>query len=339
MWAIAVAALTTLAYYQESQPPVFRVSVDLVHVDVQVEQSGKPLQGLTAEDFKFFDNGVRRDVELVDVDAVPKNIALVLDASMSVVGEKLDYLKSAAHGFIDRLNEKDNLTLITFSHRIQQHVPLSNDRKALHSAIDSVGGRGATAWRDALYAGLKAVEEASHRPMVVIFTDGADTYSWLRKDQVLPFVRQSDAVVYAVCPKQQGDLAMPPHFGRMNLSKSVREAPDRYFGPVYFENAERQWRSVRRRYFERTGLLKRLTESSGGRLIETDINDELEKVFRNVLLEIEKRYLLTYRLPDGTEEGWHDIKVELEKHKASIRARSGFYYENTSNKPFPQDDN
>jgi hypothetical protein len=47
---------------------------------------------------------------------------------------------------------------------------------------------------------------------------------------------------------------------------------------------------------------------------------------QNVLLEIETRYLLTYRLPEGTEEGWHDIEVELEKHKAAIRARAGFCY-------------
>lgn len=77
---------------------------------------------------------------------------------------------------------------------------------------------------------------------------------------------------------------------------------------------------------ERTGLLRRLTESSGGRLVETNINDKLEEVFRNVLLEIETCYLLTYRPPEGTKEGWHDIKVELKGHKAAIRARSGFYY-------------
>ena len=68
----------------------------------------------------MFDNGSKQQVELVETEMVPLNIALVLDTSQSVAGPKLLQLQSAAHAFLDGLEAKDRAGLITFSHRMQQ---------------------------------------------------------------------------------------------------------------------------------------------------------------------------------------------------------------------------
>src|SRR5262245_15113140 len=48
---------------ERQQPPVFPTSVDLVNVDVYVtDADGKPVTGLTADDFEVFENGQYRKI-------------------------------------------------------------------------------------------------------------------------------------------------------------------------------------------------------------------------------------------------------------------------------------
>ncbi len=72
-------ALAIPAVYQEYQPPVFRIAVEAVQVDVYVGRGGKAVTGLTKDDFELFDNGVRQQLDLFNIETVPLNISLVLD--------------------------------------------------------------------------------------------------------------------------------------------------------------------------------------------------------------------------------------------------------------------
>src|SRR5687768_14514296 len=48
------------------QPPVFRTEANFVRVDVYPMKGGQPLQGLTAEDFELFEDGVLQKIESVE---------------------------------------------------------------------------------------------------------------------------------------------------------------------------------------------------------------------------------------------------------------------------------
>jgi VWFA-related protein len=169
-------ALGLLVAHQNPQTPVFRVAVEAVRVDVFVGRSRKAVSGLTQDDFEVFENGKRQRIEMVETQTVPLNIALVLDTSQSVAGRKLVQLQSAAHAFLDGLEDKDRAGLITFSHRMQKASPLTSELETLHRAIDQVEAYGSTVWHDALFAGLKAFESVRERPVVILFTDGEDAF-------------------------------------------------------------------------------------------------------------------------------------------------------------------
>ena len=283
----------------------FSISVRAVQVDVYVGRKNKAILGLTADDFELFDNGVRQQVQLVDRHAAPLSLALVVDTSDSLYGQRLVHLKSAAHAFLDGLETQDRASLITFTQRIEERVALTSDHRALHDAIDAIETGGATVWHDALFAGLKTVEAVSERAIVLLFTDGQDTYSWLRPEQLMPLVEQSNAVVYGVVRQARTELTV-------NTTTSAWR---------------RAWRRRLMEHSTHTRLLRNLTEASGGDLIETSSTAELKKIFLSVLAEMKTRYLLTYH-PTSTERGWHAVEVKLKGQKADIRARRGYFYEN-----------
>jgi VWFA-related protein len=299
--ALAGALLQTP---QEQERAVFRVATHAVRVDVFVGRGGRAVSGLTAEDFELHDDGKLQTVERVSVENIPLNVVLALDTSTSVTGKTLELLRSAASVFVDELGEDDRASILTFSHHLRLRSELTADRLASKRTLQDVEAEGATCWYDALFAALEILEPVRDRPMVLLFTDGADTYSWLGEDQLLPLVKESNAIVYAIT---RGE---PP------------TVPDR------FTTAERaRWRLARQEHARRTRVLREVTDESSGRLVETDSYDRLQALFLEILEEMKTRYVLTYSPPEPVREGWHELEVKVKRQGVDVRARRGYYHE------------
>jgi len=272
----------------------FELEVRNVYVDVFVTRDGKPVTALERESFIVLDNGVAQQHELVDIEAVPMSTLLVLDVSGSVRGPKLTHLRGAAQAFIKGLQSEDEAGLLMFTHRLDLRKRLDNDFAVLQRVLNQPVEGGFTALNDALFAGLKLLESGNGRPLLLIFTDGIDNASWIRKPDLLDAVRASDAVIYAVGDVSSGGV----YQGRRLVSDSSH---------------------VGRRFLER------LAESTGGQAWFTGSTTELKDIYLRVLAEMDTRFLLTYQPQDVSQEGWHEIEVKVKGHKASeVRARSGY---------------
>jgi hypothetical protein len=67
----------------QSQPPVFRADAESVAVNVAVKRGNNPVSGLTADDFRLYDNDALQRVAAVSMDAVPVDVSFVVDLSGS----------------------------------------------------------------------------------------------------------------------------------------------------------------------------------------------------------------------------------------------------------------
>jgi len=181
-----------------AQSPTFSSKVDAVRVDVLATDNSKPIVGLGAADFEVLDNGVPQQVDLVSFDQIPLNLILALDMSDSVVGERLESLRSAGLGLVEGLAKDDQAALITFSKRVRLGSELTTDLSRLRSALDAAAGSGNTALIDGVYAALALSDSDAGRALVIVFSDGLDTSSWLTAQTVLDAAKRSDAVAYAV---------------------------------------------------------------------------------------------------------------------------------------------
>ena len=191
----------------DAQTPTFSTRREVVRVDVLVAGGGRPVTGLTRDDFEVRDNGVLQTIDLARLESLPLNVVLAFDLSRSVAGQRLAHLKQAGRAVLDALDPGDRVALVTFSHVPTLSQALTNDPALIRSALERLEGRGDTALVDGLYASILVGESDGGRSLVIAFSDGMDTASWLPRSSVLDTVRRSDVVVYSVTTGQSRDAA------------------------------------------------------------------------------------------------------------------------------------
>ncbi len=196
--AVGVAVLCAAGGPAGQQAPTFSSRVEAVRVDVLVTEGARPVRGLKPSDFEVTDNGVLQQVDLAAFDEIPLNVVLALDVSGSMVGEPLAELKAAGSAVVDHLARDDRAALVTFSHMVEVRSKLTGDRPAVLAALDASWSGGETSLVDAAQAAMVLGESDVGRALVVLFSDGVDTTSWLAPAAVIRGARRTDAVVYGV---------------------------------------------------------------------------------------------------------------------------------------------
>lgn len=187
----------------------FRSGVALVRVDVLASDKGRPLTGLRADDFEILDNGVVQQPEFVTATGGITVVAAI-DTSRSVTGKALDDLVGATRALVGGLKPGDSTGLITFSQRVSLRVPVTaRDPGAalVDAALDALRADGGTAVRDALFAGLMLAARDVGRSLLLVFTDGTDSASWLSQRALEDSVSRSEVVVYIVVSGPNPDAA------------------------------------------------------------------------------------------------------------------------------------
>jgi Ca-activated chloride channel family protein len=129
------------------------------------------------------------------------------------------------------------------------------------------------------------VKDQNGRKALVVFSDGADTTSTLKEQEVVDYARAVEATVY--CVGIRGETGL--------VSRSPR------------------------------GFLRRLAKDTGGEFFFPERVGELVKVFSSISDELHNHYALAYaprRPPDGS---WREIAVKLNRRDAELRVRKGYF--------------
>jgi VWFA-related protein len=303
-----LAAATSAGGDRASQ---FKVAIDAVRVDVLVTDGSQPVAGLDIDDFELRDGGVPQQLSAVFLEEVPLSVMLLLDTSTSVKGQPLEHLKAAAAAVPGLLKPADNAALMTFSGGVRLESAWTGDHRRLVQAIEQTTAGGGTSLHDAAYAGLTLRDERPGRTLLLVFSDGADTASWLPGEHVIDIARRNDAVVYAVT---LGEPATR-HGYRLDFRSGIQ-------APVSVPD----WRSLGRSTMMelREQFLDVLAAETGGKILNATRSDRLRETFEAVVSEFRSRYLITYT-PRGVEAGgWHPIDVRLKRRGGKVTARRGY---------------
>lgn len=109
----------------------------------------------------------------------PLALAVVIDRSGSMAGEKMDQAREAAKRLVDRLGDGDHLAIISYATDYTVDLPLvqigATDRARIHRVIDQIYDGGGTNLSGGLEAGLGELRRIADRGLVarvLLLSDG-----------------------------------------------------------------------------------------------------------------------------------------------------------------------
>ena len=108
---------------------------------------------------------------------LPLNLSIVIDRSSSMQGQPLDEAKKCASMLVDRMGEKDRLSIVMYGADAEVLVPSQpvTDKRKFKSQIDAIYASGMTALYDGLSLGAEEVAKNSHSnaiSRVLLLSDG-----------------------------------------------------------------------------------------------------------------------------------------------------------------------
>jgi Ca-activated chloride channel family protein len=294
--AALAGAMSNLAI--AAQTPQFKSRTAAVRVDALVTDGRRPIAGLTAANFEVRDNGVLQTITDVHRETLPLNIICALDVSGSLDGRPLANLKRAYLAVIAALAGDDRAALLTFANRVDLHSALTKDRVRLASLIEQVRAGGTTSLFDAVFTAIALREADDGRTLLLFFSDGLDTSSWLPARKLVDAARRSDVVIYPITIRPAP--RMPRSQGRIMLRPPEEPLPSQV-------------------------ILDTLGDVSGGRVVYASDDAALEGTFLSVLEEFRHRYVLSFTPTGVSDQGWHTLEVKLKRGSGQVRARRGYF--------------
>ncbi len=278
-----------------------RYEVDLKQLYVTVTRDGARVRDLDRGDFTVLDDGRPQQLITFENGNVPFTAALLIDASASMFGAKLEAARAGAAAFIKGMRELDESKVTVFSDVIQNTTPFSGNPDVLTAGLTNALGHGGTAVNDNLYVALRLLESRQGRRLVVLLSDGIDSHSALGGAEVLEAVRRSEAMVFWI---RLLDAKRGPDDAEPGMASAWRMPDD---------------------YRRQSTALRELVDLSGGRIIPVRSTTEIEPVFVEILRELREQYALGYYPDVHRRDGsWHRLKVRVDRPGAEARTHRGY---------------
>ena len=296
--ALLFATVVTAAVVDGAQ--IFRSGVDVVELNVVVSSGNRSVGGLTVEDFAVSDNGIAQTVTGVSLETMPIDVTMVIDSSASITPQLADAIGQAGNRIRDQLRGTDRVSLVTFNQLIHERLALA---PATSAGRVELGRRvGATALNDAIAVALTTPPPVERRSMVMVFTDGYDTMSFLDEARVLEIAGRSRSVLFIVA-RAANPAAVPKAFFDALADATgglVQLVPPFVINP----NAGPGQNQIR----------------SNPAL--------LDEAFLKALNDFRSAYVVRYTLTGVPRQGWHDVSVRVTKsgRKYDVRTRKGYQW-------------
>ena len=199
--AIVLSAIVGAALVAQDRPARFQSGVDLISVTATVvDREGRLVTGLPIEAFEIFEEGERQTITQFTNERVPVSLAVLLDVSDSMFGQRLVDARSAVERFLfELLDSNDEFSVVVFNHEPRALTRWTQTPDVVRTALATLKPFGSTALYDAVLTALPMMDtRTKQRASVLIISDGADTASDAALREVRSALIRSDAFVYAI---------------------------------------------------------------------------------------------------------------------------------------------
>jgi VWFA-related protein len=201
----AVAELEDGAVAEDIQfvnAPEFGSVVEVTSVELPVTvlgRDGRAVQGLSAGDFRVFEDGVEQVISHVGEHRdLPVRLGIVIDTSGSMA-TTLPTVQRVVMGFLrSLLRPRDRAFIEVFSDRPELLASFTADFATLEHALLALFPDRATALYDSVIMGLFQFSGVRGRRAMVVLTDGDDTASKNDFEDVLGYAQRMGVAIYTI---------------------------------------------------------------------------------------------------------------------------------------------
>jgi VWFA-related protein len=278
-----------------AQAPAFRSGIDLVNLGVTVtDKKGALVTNLTADDFEIFEDGKPQAVTYfatgaADAQGPEMHLGLMLDVSESM-GEDINFTRTAAIKFLNTLTNAVDITVVDFDAQVRLARYEQRDFARVIERIRQQKVSGNTALYDAIGVYLDDAAGQNGRKIMLLYTDGGDTHSALRFNELLTLLKASDVTVYAI-----GELEHQTSTGKNDARNVLSQVADATGGQAFFPS---------------------------------DVK-ALGAMYDKVLAEIRAQYTIGYQSTNPRTDGtWRKVEIKIARKNAGdfrVRSRKGYF--------------
>jgi Ca-activated chloride channel homolog len=315
-----------------------RVRTQMVRVTCTVSTTdGQVVPGLGREDFRILDDGTERPISYFDASTEPASVALVIDASPSVLRDS-EEMKQAADALIGALAPLDQAAVVDFSAHTYLQLEFSDVREQIRRAVarvnvkDLLGDTGGSNIYEAVYLAARALFPGrTGRKAILLLTDGQDSglgltldpssevpgpgrpADRLTFDDVVRLLVAEDIQVFAVSTENRPKI-LTPEWLRAHQNTTLVGPSARAAGiPPY------------------TLYLAELVRRAGGQLYFLRETETMADTFRRIAERIRAEYTLGF-YPNSSGStasaptGWHSLGVEVPSQpNLRVSHRAAYY--------------
>lgn len=294
-------------------PPTIKVSTDVVNVLAIVkDKKGHLIPDVNKEDFQVLEDNNPQEIRYFSKQTdTPLTLGILVDTSPSQE-RVLSIEQEEAKSFIGQvIKPKDLAFVLHFDVEVELLQDFTSDKKMLSKAIDETvingggggvlpgtfptsAGQGATHLYDAVFlAATDLLKNEVGRKVIILLTDGEDQGSKEKLQTALEAAQRSDLIVYSI------------------------EVSDRMYYPA------------RGMFYSGDSVLKKLSDDTGGRVIEVKANRDVSRAFQEIADELRTQYLLGYTPTNTRHNGaFRKLQVKVRSQDYKIQARRGYYAPN-----------
>ncbi len=279
-----------------------RIFTRVVQVPVAVtDRRGQFVKGLTKNDFQVYEDRVQQTIDTFsdEHESLPIYVGVLMDTSASVVG-KLRFEQEASMNFLQTVLRirRDRALFATFDDEVTLRQDFTDKLDLLDRAVFGVKKHGThTSLYDAIWQFCdEKMRSAPGRRVLVIVTDGEDTYSRARMSEAIDIAQRTNTIIFAVSTRA----------GLLGTTPGVE------MGQV-LDSSDRN--------------LQKLCEETGGQAFFTGDILSLERSFNKIRDELHTQYVLTYRPTNPNYDGSYrriEVKLTSGRNDLKIRTKRGY---------------
>ncbi len=272
---------------QKASGPAISVETVLVSLDVLVtDEDGLVLGGLKKENFRVLDEGRVQTITHFEPIGAPITIVMLIEYSGSAYNYFAYKAASWASTFLNHLEPKDYVALVSYDMKPTVRVDFTRNRAAVQEALSALSYpqfHEANLF-DALIDTLDRLDRVKGKTSILLLSTGANTMSQSTLDDALRKIKSGPTTIFSVgVAEAEYQSAQAQMYGGPSLS-----------------------------YLQAKNQLQTFAKLSGGTAWFPRFEGEIPDIFRSVTTFLRSQYRLGFSPANLVHDGkYHKLKVEI----------------------------